>query len=95
MEILNQLFKNKYFLPSLQSATLFAFILLIYGAIGVTTHDKDFALVLRNTNVSNLIVWSYWWPLIILTAILLFLIIPTLFYSLFVILRRLSLNEVE
>jgi hypothetical protein len=30
-----------------------------------------FAKVLRNTNVANLIVWSYWWPLIILATIFL------------------------
>ncbi len=68
---INQLFKKKYFLASLQFATLLVFILLIYGAIGVTTNNKDFALVLRNTNLSNLIVWSYWWPFIIVTAIIL------------------------
>jgi ferredoxin len=45
------------------------FVLLIYGSIGVNTNDPDFAKVLRNTNLSNLIVWSYWWPLIIVSAI--------------------------
>lgn len=54
----------------MQSVTLFVFVLLIYGANGITTDDKNFAIILRNTNLSNLIVWSYWWPLIIVTAIL-------------------------
>jgi len=54
----------------LQFITLVVFVLLIYGSIGVTTSDADFAKVLRNTNLANLIVWSYWWPLIIVTAIL-------------------------
>ena len=54
----------------MQFVALLVFILLIYGAIGITTDDKNFALILRNTNFSNLIVWSYWWPLIIVTAIL-------------------------
>jgi len=67
---INRLFKKKYFLASLQFAALFVFILLISGAIRVTTNDKDFAVVLRNTNLSNLIVWSYWWPVIIFTAII-------------------------
>jgi len=49
--------------------SLLVFVLLIYGAIGVTTKDADFAKILRNTNLSNLIVWSYWWPLIIVSAI--------------------------
>ena len=67
---INKLFKNRYFLPVIQFFTSVVFILLIYGAIGVTTQDPDFAMILRNTNLSNLIVWSYWWPLIIATAIL-------------------------
>ena len=45
--------------------------LLIAGGIGVTTDDASFAKVLRNTNLANLIVWSYWWPLIIIAAIIL------------------------
>ena len=68
--MLNKLFKNRNFLVSIQFLTLVAFILLIYGAIGITTDDKDFAKILRNTNLANLIVWSYWWPMIIVTAIL-------------------------
>ena len=68
--MINKLFKNRYFLTIIQFLTLTVFVLLIYGAIGVTTEDSDFAKILRNTNLSNLIVWSYWWPLIILTAIL-------------------------
>ena len=67
--MINKLFKNRYFLACLQFLTLTVFVSLIYGAIGVTTGDPDFAKVLRNTNLSNLIVWSYWWPLIIVTAI--------------------------
>jgi len=67
---LNKLFKNRYFLPVIQFFTLTVFGLLIYGALGITTRDPDFALILRNTNLPNLIVWSYWWPLIIATSIL-------------------------
>jgi len=54
----------------MQFVMLLVFLLLIYGAIGITTDDKNFAIILRNTNFANLIVWSYWWPLIIVTAIL-------------------------
>ena len=68
--MLNRLFKHRYFLTSVQFVTLTVFVLLIYGAIGVTTKDPSFAKILRNTNLANLIVWSYWWPLIIATAIL-------------------------
>ena len=68
--MINKFFKNRYFLTVLQFLTLIVFILLIYGGIGITTNDADFAKILRNTNLPNLIVWSYWWPLIIVTAIL-------------------------
>ena len=67
---INKLFKSRYFLPAMQFITLTAFVLLIYRAIGITTQDPDFAMILRNTNLPNLIVWSYWWPLITVTAIL-------------------------
>ena len=68
--MINKIFKNKYFLPSIQFFTLLVFALIIYGAIGIYTDDKDFAAILRNTNLSNLLIWSYWWPFIIITAIL-------------------------
>ena len=45
--------------------------LLIAGGIGGTTDDAAFAKVLRNTNLANLLVWSYWWPLVVVAAILL------------------------
>ena len=68
--MINKLFKSKYLLAILQFSTLIVFILLIYGSIGIVTNDPDFAMILRNTNLPNLIVWSYWWPFIIVTAIL-------------------------
>ena len=67
--MINKIFKNRYFLTIIQFFTLTVFVLLIYGAIGISTNDPDFAKILRNTNLPNLIVWSYWWPLIIVTAI--------------------------
>jgi len=45
--------------------------LLIAGGMGVTTDDASFAKVLRNTNLANLLVWSYWFPLVVVAAILL------------------------
>ena len=69
--MINKIFKNRGFLVVLQFFTLIVFVLLLYDSIGVTTNNPDFTKILRNTNISNLIVWSYWWPLIIVTAILL------------------------
>ncbi|MCK4294679.1 MAG: 4Fe-4S binding protein [Planctomycetes bacterium] len=54
-----------------QLIMLVVFGLLIAGGIGVSTDNPDFAKQLRNTNLANLIIWSYWWPLIIIAAILL------------------------
>jgi ferredoxin len=54
-----------------QLIMLVVFGLLVMGGIGVNTDDASFAEVLRNTNLANLVVWSYWWPLIIIAAILL------------------------
>jgi polyferredoxin len=68
--MINRIFKKRYLLTIMQFFTLTVFVFLIYGAIGVTTKDAAFAKILRNTNLSNLIIWSYWWPLIIVTAIL-------------------------
>jgi ferredoxin len=68
--MINSFFKSKYFVLAFQFITLIVFILLIYGGIGITTNDPDFAKILRNTNLPNLIVWSYWWPFIIVSSIL-------------------------
>mgnify|MGYP003730717581 CR=1 FL=1 len=68
--MINKLFKKSFFLVALQILTLLVFALLILGAFGITNDDKNFVKILRNTNISTLIVWSYWWPLIIVSAIL-------------------------
>ncbi len=65
-----KLYKSKYYPLVFQIITLIVFIALIIGAIGITTDDASFAKQLRNTNLSNLLVWSYWWPLIVLAAVL-------------------------
>lgn len=71
LNIVNQLFRFNWFPLSLQIVTLGVFILLIAGGLAANTEDMAFAKVLRNTNVANLIVWSYWWPLITISAIFL------------------------
>jgi polyferredoxin len=68
---IHALLKAKWFPIIPQLITLAVFILLVAGGLGVTTKDTGFAHWLRNTNLSNLLVWSYWWPVIILTAIFL------------------------
>jgi polyferredoxin len=70
-KIINRLFRFAWFPLVFQLLTLGVFILLIIGGLAANTNDMTFAMVLRNTNAANLIVWSYWWPLIILSAIFL------------------------
>jgi len=53
-----------------QLILLIVFGLLIAGGLGITTAEADFAKVLRNTNLANLVVWSYWWPLIVAATVL-------------------------
>lgn len=68
--MINKIFRNRYIILYLQFLALAIFVLIIYNAINVTTNDQSFAKILRNTNLSNLVVWSYWWPLIVITAII-------------------------
>jgi len=69
MKGINQLLRHTWFPLAAQLFMLGAFALLIAGGLSANTDDMAFAVVLRNTNLANLIVWSYWWPLIILSAI--------------------------
>ena len=64
------LFRARWFPIVPQLFMLTIFILLVAGGLGVTTNDPDFTYFLRNTNLSNLVVWSYWWPVIIIAAII-------------------------
>ena len=42
---------------------------LIWGGWNITTANRDVLMQLRNTNLPNLLVWSIWWPLLILVTI--------------------------
>jgi len=69
--MLKGLYKSRWF-PLVPQALVLAFFgYLVFNGLGVSTDDPDFAKILRNTNLSNLIVWSYWFPLIVLSAVLL------------------------
>jgi ferredoxin len=69
IKLIVRLFGARWFPVVPQLIMLIVFILLVAGGLGMTTDDPDLADRLRNTNLSNLIVWSYWWPVIIITAI--------------------------
>ncbi len=68
---MNKLFRHTWFPLAFQLLALAVFVLLIIGGLLADTNDPAFAKVLRNTNLANLVVWSYWWPLIILASPLL------------------------
>lgn len=65
----NRAFKRAYFPVSLKYISLVAYILLIVTGFAATSGDAAFFKELRNTNLGTLIVWSYWWPAIVIGAI--------------------------
>lgn len=71
IKYLSKLFKSWWFPLVPQVLMFLVFAMLIYGGINVSTDDSVFAKELRNTNLPNLVIWSFWWPLIIIAAILL------------------------
>ena len=71
MDNINKLLANPIIPLILRISTLIAFIGLV--VLGFTAHSENAAFLkeLRNTNLGNLIIWSYWWPFIVVTAIFL------------------------
>ncbi len=67
---IRSLLGSRWFPIAAQLIMLAAFGLSIAGGIRVTTNDAGFAKELRNTNLANLVIWSFWWPLIIIASIL-------------------------
>ena len=69
MKKLNILLQKWYFPVSLKYVSLIAYIILIVTGLMAYSTDAVFLKQLRNTNLGNLIVWSYWWPAIVIGAI--------------------------
>lgn len=70
LSAVNKLLSKPYFTVTLKVISLFAFIVLVTTGLLAYSTDAEFLKQLRNTNFGNLIVWSYWWPLIIAGAVL-------------------------
>lgn len=66
----NRLSISRAFPLTCQSLTLIAFALLIAGGLAVPHVSEKLAGILRNTNLAALIVWSLWWPLVIVSSVL-------------------------
>jgi hypothetical protein len=61
---------NKAYMPLLlKYISLAAFAALVVLGFSASSSDPAFLHQLRNTNLGNLIVWSYWWPAIVIGAI--------------------------
>ncbi|KPK87494.1 hypothetical protein AMJ80_11985, partial [bacterium SM23_31] len=54
----------------IQIVTLVVFCLLIIGGLAAPHVSEELAGTFRNTNLAALIVWSLWWPLVIISAVL-------------------------
>lgn len=68
--MINKLLSKWYFPISLKYLSLVAYIVLI--VTGLLAYPVEVGIIgqLRNTNLGNLIVWSFWWPAIVILAIL-------------------------
>ncbi len=69
MKKLNSLLQKWYFPVFLKYISLALYIVLIVTGLMAYSTDAAFLKQLRNTNLGNLIVWSYWWPAIIILAV--------------------------
>lgn len=69
MKKINLLLQKWYFPIYLKYISLVVYIVLIVTGLMAYSTDAEFLNQLRNTNLGNLIVWSYWWPVIIILAI--------------------------
>jgi len=67
--MINRLFSKWFFPVSLKYVSLGIYIILIVTGLMAYSTDAGFLIQLRNTNLGNLIVWSYWWPAIVIMAI--------------------------
>jgi hypothetical protein len=69
MKRINSFLLWKPFPVTFKIISLGFLLFLIYFGLSVHSFDKQLMKELRNTNLANLIVWSYWWPLIVVLAI--------------------------
>lgn len=62
---------SRFYPLAAQILTLAAFGVLIAGGLAAPHVSDKMAGILRNTNLAALVVWSLWWPLVIISASLL------------------------
>ncbi len=69
LHAINKQFSRAYLPLVLKYFSLIVYITLIYWGLKANSSDPVFLKQLRNTNMGNLIVWSFWWPAIVFLAI--------------------------
>jgi len=69
LEKINRILLRGYMPVSLKYISLIAYTLLIITGLSAFSTDPAVLQQLRNTNLGNLVVWSYWWPAIVFLAI--------------------------
>lgn len=69
LDQLNKVMGRSFFPLLLKCFSLLVYIALIIIGLSAGSSDTVILKELRNTNLANLIVWSYWWPIIIVCAI--------------------------
>lgn len=69
MTFINKVLSTFWMPIGLKIVSLIIFVLLMFsGMTAVVTPET--LMIIRNSNFGNLIVWSYWWPMIIIFAVL-------------------------
>ncbi len=71
LKAINGLLERKWFPISLRIVTLIAFAGLVIIGFSSPTEDPFFINQLSKTNLTTSFVWRLWWPMIVLSAILL------------------------
>lgn len=71
MKYLNKLLDISFFPNFLKYLSFVFFLGLIVIGFTASSSDPQTLKFLRNTNLASLIVWSYWWPLIIVFSVFL------------------------
>lgn len=65
----NSLLRGGLMPTALRIGTLAGLLILIGLGFSAYSDDSNFLVQLRNFNLGNLLVWSYWWPLIVISAV--------------------------
>jgi NAD-dependent dihydropyrimidine dehydrogenase PreA subunit len=69
IKFIKRIASSRFFPLAAQIFTLLCFALLIAGGLAAPHVSEKMAGTLRNTNLAALIVWSLWWPLVIVSAV--------------------------